>query len=374
VIDAPGPWGTGPFILTEGYSSLDTEQAVITEEPFACTWLPTEDRTSRVRLVANPNYWNGRRGARLEEVLFLNDVSPERALELVCDTEGEVDILTQVPPAQAERVERSEHANLVAKDAVHLYAGVIDRDAEGLPLGDRRAREALNLAVDRDGLVAEVMHGRAHPLGGLTPPTTVTRAHQLLSGVKPHPHDPARAAALWQEAGGAAPGRRLRVGAPEPLEELARKVTADLDAALPVTVELTVYRGDDAIEAQRALIEKQTPHDWDVWLQQQGAQSADAPPLEFHRAFVGLTGEHRAGPVSPEFEALFAELGRQVSPPKLVAVSARIERFVHDQALALFLCAPQSLYAVNRHVDFTAYGTSFELPECEVSPEHWSRR
>ena len=62
MIDAPGPWGTGPFTLAEGFSSLDTERATISQEPFACTWLWREDRTPRLRLVANPNYWDERRG------------------------------------------------------------------------------------------------------------------------------------------------------------------------------------------------------------------------------------------------------------------------------------------------------------------------
>ena len=56
MIDAPGPWGTGPFTLAEGYSSLDTEKATISREPFAATWLQREDRTPRVRLVANTTY------------------------------------------------------------------------------------------------------------------------------------------------------------------------------------------------------------------------------------------------------------------------------------------------------------------------------
>jgi len=30
--------------------------------------------------------------------------------------------------------------------------GIINRDAEGLPLADRRARRALNLAIDREGV------------------------------------------------------------------------------------------------------------------------------------------------------------------------------------------------------------------------------
>jgi hypothetical protein len=71
---------------------------------------------------------------------------------------------------------------------------------------------------------------------------------------------------------------------------------------------------------------------------------------------------------------LYGELGEQTSALGLSQVSYRIDKFVYDEALALFLCAPQALYAVNNHVDFTPYHTTFELAECEVSEEHWSRR
>ena len=105
MIDGPGPWGTGPFTLIEDYSSIDADRAVIAENPLAATWLCRQDRTPRVRLVANPDYWDTARGPRLREVVFRNDLSPEDALDLVCTREGEVDIVTEVPPAEAERVE-----------------------------------------------------------------------------------------------------------------------------------------------------------------------------------------------------------------------------------------------------------------------------
>ncbi|RBY76079.1 hypothetical protein DQ238_18095 [Geodermatophilus sp. TF02-6] len=45
---------------------------------------------------------------------------------------------------------------------------------------------------------------------------------------------------------------------------------------------------------------------------------------------------------------------------------------MHEQALALFVCAPQALYAVNEHVSFTPYKTTFELAEVTVDEQHWS--
>jgi peptide/nickel transport system substrate-binding protein len=41
--------------------------------------------------------------------------------------------------------------------------------------------------------------------------------------------------------------------------------------------------------------------------------------------------------------------------------------FVYDQALGVFLCAPQALYAVNRHVAFDGYAATLELAETEAS-------
>lgn len=77
--------------------------------------------------------------------------------------------MTEVSPADAARVEESVYATLVATGAIRTVARIINRDAEGLPLGDRRARLALNLAVDRDALVRDAFFGPARPLAGLSP-------------------------------------------------------------------------------------------------------------------------------------------------------------------------------------------------------------
>jgi hypothetical protein len=333
----PGPVGTGPFVLAEGFSSLDAEQATISTEPSACTWLWHQDRTPRVRLVADPGYWDRRRGPRLRE-------------------------------ADAERVERSEHARLVSVDAMRALVGIIDRDADGLPLGDRRARQALNLAVDRAALVRGAMSGRARPLAGLTPPTALTLLHRLGSRLTPYPHDPALAARLWRAAGGTGAGA-LRLAAPGRFERVARQVAGDLRAALGLQVEVLVHGDEEQRDARRALAERRRPRAWDVLLLEQATQSADAPPHELHRAFVGASGEYRAGPAVPEFEALYGELVGHTSQLRLVQLSNRLDRFVREQALALFLCAPDALYAVNRHVEFKPYHTTFELAETRVDDE-----
>jgi len=297
------------------------------------------------------------------------------ALDLVCTTEGEVDIVTEVSPADAARVEDSEHANLVAGDAVRVIAGVINRDAERVPFADQRAWLALNLAVDRDALVKEAMFGYAKPLAGLTPHAAVLVLDRVLHPFfSPYLHDGGRAAELWQATGGSGSGP-LRIAAPEKLEGVALQVAAQLRAALGAKIDVTIDRTRDAqLDTRRRLAEKVRPQEWDILIQEQGAQVADGPPLELHRAFVGETGEYRAGPVVPGFEALYAELVAETAKLKQAEISHRIDKFVHDEALALVLCAPQALYAVNKHVDFTPYATTFELAQTKAKKEHRSRK
>jgi peptide/nickel transport system substrate-binding protein len=357
-------------MLSEGYSSLDTEMAVIVREPFAATWLQHEDRTPLVRLAANTNYWDKDRGPHLSEVVFRNDLEYEDALELVCSTEGEVDIVTMVPPEAAKKVENSEHAKLVAHDGIYSVAGIINRDTEGLPpLSDKRARKAMNLAIDRGRIVREAMFGHASPLAGLTPDSALPEENPL----SPYAHDPDEAARLWNEAGGENT-RPIRIAAFEENGRVARAVARDLEASLGVDTEVVVHPADAELRVRRRLAEKKLPHEWDVFIFGHGAQSADGVALELHRAFVGKTGELRAGAVLPEFEALMGELFSKTDPTEQAEVSARIDRFVHDEALALFLAAPQSLYAVNDHVDFTPYRVTFELADTRMGEEHWSLR
>jgi hypothetical protein len=86
-----------------------------------------------------------------------------------------------------------------------------------------------------------------------------------------------------------------------------------------------------------------------------------ASPVAVHREFFGSDGAFRAGPELPEFDKLYTEMATQ------------LDRYFFEEALALFLCAPKALYAVNKHVSFGPYRTTFELAEAEVDDEHWSR-
>lgn len=368
MIDEPGPWGTGPFTLVQGASSITTRPAIMSVAPFrASSITESEQRDPQVVLEANLDHWNrAERGPRIERAVFRNDLTPDEALRLVCDTEGEVDIVTEVSPADAQRVLDSRHARLVVADANRVLVGIFNRGSDA-PLHDVRVRRALNQAIDRRAVVAQGLAGYASVIPALTPPW----CSGFPAGVAPYELD--AAAARQAFAAGGWPARRpLRIATPEPFAAIAHILAAGIRSTLDLLVEVLVVPPDQLAAGSRALIEKKLDLPWDVLLHPWFDLSSEAPPAAVHREFFGLDGAFRAGPPDDGFDALFDEMKVQLDGEALVAVAERIDAYVHDQALALFLCAPQALYAVNEHVSFAPYKTTFELAEVTVGERHWS--
>ncbi|MBV9049810.1 MAG: ABC transporter substrate-binding protein [Solirubrobacterales bacterium] len=369
-MDAPGPWGTGPFTLTEGHSSIETITAIQQVRPqFVATNIITaEDRSPRVVLEANTDH-NTERTARLARVIFRNDLTAAEALDAVCDREGEMDIVTELAPGDAERVRASSHAELVTIDANRVLVGIFNMWPDrGAPLDDRHAREAINLAVDRDRLCSDVLCGFATPLASLTP----SWENGCFPDAEPRKRDPERARALLSEA--AWPdGRGLVMATPASLAGIAEAVADDLRQA-GLDVEVIDVPDEGLIAGTRMLIEKKLVPPWDVLLHAWFDLSSDLPPAVLHREFFGRDGAFRAGPPIPEFDRMFAGLLTRIDPEEARRAAEAIDKWAFDEAAVLALCAPQALYAVNRHVNFQAYRTTFELADTEVSSEHWSRR
>ena len=320
-------------------------------------------------LEANEDHWNKERGPRVEKVVFRNDVSPAEALDLVCTQEGEIDIVSEVSPADAEKVENSEHARLVAIDAMRVLIGLINRGAEDVPLGDARARKALNLAVDRARLVEEGFNGYAHPLAGITP----HYASGYPEDLSPYPHDPDEARRLFSEAGWPE-GRALRLATPVDTEPVAGMLAEHLRNSLGIEVEVTTIPDEELLAAQHALVEKVMELPFDVLMHAWIDLTSDAPPAFMHGALYSTDGPFRAGPPVEQFDNLLGQFATEVDPGKQTDLAVEIDRLVYEEALSVFLCAPQALYAVNRHVDFVAHATTLELAETSVDEEHWSRR
>lgn len=338
-------------------------------EPFASTWITRiQVRTPQVILQANPNYWNTDRGPRLSRVIFRNDLAPEQALQLCLNTEGQVDIVTGVAPTEADRVLASSFANLVAVNETRLLAGIFNRFSRDVNLNNIRLRRALNLAVNRKELVEKAFRDYATIVPSMTPPWN----SDYLEELKPYPYMPDQARKLFWEAGWPI-GRSLRLTSLDKYKEAALALSKNLETSLEVRVELMIIPPEEEYIWKQVLAEKKLTPSWDILLIDTLALFSESAPAFFHREWLGYDGAFRAGPLLPVFEKLYSQFARETDPTKRIAISQQIDKYVFEEALALFLVSPKALYAVNKQVNFQPYRTSLEFAETEVTINHWSR-
>jgi len=144
-----------------------------------------------VVLERNPNYWDAAK-VRLNEVHFRpieNAPAEENAFRT-----GQLHLTSSVPLSKIEGYQREQPDALKVVDdrGVYFYSLNVSKP----PLNDRRVRQALALAVDRDRLTRQVIKGGKTPAWNFTPPGTGGYTAQGRLGF-----DPERARALLKEAG-----------------------------------------------------------------------------------------------------------------------------------------------------------------------------
>ena len=340
-------------------------------DPYTCAWLiESEDRSPELVLEANLDHWNrAERGPRVQRAVFRNNLSPSRALELCISGDGEVDIVTEVSPADAARVEASRFARLITSDANRVLTCIINRGRDDVPLDSVDVRKALNLGVNRQRIIADGLAGYANEMPAMTP----SWCSGFPEGATPYPHDPDEAHRLFAKGGWPA-GRPIRIATPEPFAGIAQLVAGDLRKALDVAVEVIRVPEENALAGARALVEKKLDQPWDLLVHAWFDLSSEAPPAAVHREFFGRDGAFRAGPRDAGFDELFARMAVELDGGQLVRIAEEIDRYCFDNALAVFLCAPRALYAVNNHVGFGPYKTTFEIAEVTVDEGRWSRQ
>ncbi|MEW9053776.1 MAG: ABC transporter substrate-binding protein [Neobacillus sp.] len=369
MLDEPGQWGTGPFILSKGYSSIYNIQAVMEKKPYASTWVTVyEDRTPYVVLKANPNYWDKERGPKVKSIIFRNDLTEEQALNACMNTEGLVDIVTQVSPSKAKLVNQSKYAKLIHIGGSQILAGGFNRFQKDVDFSNRDLRLAFNYAINRQELIEQAFFGYASEMPALTPPW----AFDYPKDLTPYQYNPNKAQEFFEKANWPA-GRVLRISAPQKYQKAADILRGQLKASLRVEVAVNIVLPEEELNWRRVIAEKKLIPNWDIILGEPYALFYEGTPAYFHREFFGSDGSLRSGPKLPEFEKLFQIMAAETNRDALLEKAKEVDRYVYKEALALFLCAPHDLYAVNKEVDFKPYRTTFELTDTEVSDQHWSR-
>ncbi|SOC40183.1 ABC transporter substrate-binding protein [Ureibacillus acetophenoni] len=150
-------------------------------------------KDDRVVLEKNPDYFLYE--PKWDKLVFR--VIPESSTRLGELLTGGVDMITNVPPSDWERIKNNDETELVQGPVPRVFQ-LVTRMTEGTVTADPRVREAIELAIDSEAITKNILMGAATPTRTQTTPTFFG-ANKDLHGK--NLYDPERAKQLLKEAG-----------------------------------------------------------------------------------------------------------------------------------------------------------------------------
>lgn len=161
------PVGTGPYKMTE----YKRDQQAVLERYEA--------------------YWNA--GAyKVDKVTF--KVIPEASTRLAELQSGSVDIMKRVEVAQVDTIKAQDYLELLEVGTPTAYA--IRFDTAKAPVDDKRVRQAINYAIDKESIIETILGGYGKQISSFQSEYSFGYNKDL----DPYPYDPEKAKALLAEA------------------------------------------------------------------------------------------------------------------------------------------------------------------------------
>ncbi|MBI3288315.1 MAG: ABC transporter substrate-binding protein [Elusimicrobia bacterium] len=304
---AEAPVGTGPFRFLE--------------------W----ERGKAIRLAANERYWE--KGLpRLKRVTFLFVPEEKQRAMLYA---GELDLMTEIPATRTLEVVKNETTKIIKK--LVLTTPVFWFTSFEGPLGDRRARQALNMAANKEQLVRYAVLGNGQTLATMS--MRGEEGHN--EALKPYRYSVSEAKKLLAEAGYPR-GFALTMLSTEQsareakiLVEQWRKI--GVDAALTVLplgdVHKSMIGGRDVFGVTANLAPNPTAHMYFL------------PGVCFYSRSLFSRLK------SPEFDGLYERLLRAVDPAEHRRLARELDAWIYREALGVFTYQKIRTYAANRKLE-----------------------
>jgi len=155
--------------------------------------LESWDEGQRIMLRRNPHYVDPAR-AHLARIEMLESIPSDT--QFLMFERGELDTAERLTSPDTLWLREQPAWQPFVHDRATMNAYGIRMNVRVKPFDDRRVRQALNYALDKQHAV-KLLNGGAVPSHGLLPPGMFGRDDTLA----PYPHDPAKARALLSEAG-----------------------------------------------------------------------------------------------------------------------------------------------------------------------------
>ena len=232
----------GMMVSPKGMARLGAHLA--DELPCAGPFKLTE-RVAQDRIVVDrfPGYWDAA-AIKLDRVIY--QPLPDTTVRLVNLKAGQLDMIERIGPTDAAAVKADPKLRLIAEPALAYYTLALNL-AEGSPLRDPVAREALEASIDRGVLNQVVMDGQFVPSNQFEAPGS--RYYNPSRPVPPR--DLARAKALLAQAGTPHLAFTITVGN-QPVEMQAAQVIQSMANEAGFDVKLRAVEANTLIAAGKA--------------------------------------------------------------------------------------------------------------------------
>jgi peptide/nickel transport system substrate-binding protein len=292
-------------------------------------------KDDRVVLEANPDYFGTK--AAIKRVVLR--VIPEAASRIAALESGEVDIISNVATSQVARLKASRDSTVLAAPTTRvMFFGINLVKQGGTPLLDKRVRQALNYAVNKQTIIDGVLDGYGTLIATISTPEYAGYD----ASITPYEYDPDKARQLLAEAGYAA-GFPLELSVtPGYLngQDLAQAVAAQLgEAGLKVSVI------EEDSNQQRDKITKGTVSD--LYFNGIGGPYSN---IDLVAKIAFGTGERYSTYKNAEFDALRKKAAATINEQEGNKLWSQLQSYIKDEAPAIFTHQQFGIYAYNNRV------------------------
>ena len=144
-----------------------------------------------IRYKANPDYWAGK--AAIDDLVFA--ITPDPSVRWQKLQAGECQVMAYPNPADLDAIRANPKVKLLQQEGLNV--GYLAFNTEKKPFDDKRVRQALNMAINKQAILDAVFQGSGKIAKNPIPPTIWS----YNDAVKDYPYDPEAAKKLLAEAG-----------------------------------------------------------------------------------------------------------------------------------------------------------------------------
>ncbi|MFC4160958.1 ABC transporter substrate-binding protein [Chitinimonas lacunae] len=289
------PIGTGPFIFKR------------------------YEKGAQIRYEANPDYWRGRQP--IEKLIFA--ITPDPAVRAQKLKAGECNFISYPKPADMVELKRDPRLHVDTQSS--LSVAYLAFNTERKPFTDKRVRQALALATDKEAISRSVFEGYAKPAHLPLP----SQMWSYAKSIQPYRPDLARAKKLLAEAG-YPQGFQTRIwvriggGGANPNSRLTAELIQADWAKIGVKAEVVALEWAELLRRTKAGEHEVTINGW---------ASDNGDPDNFLTpnlsCVAARNGENRARWCNPKFDALLNQAR--------VSNDTALRSKLYQQAQAIFI-------------------------------------